>query len=256
MAKDVKVAGSTYLGVTGVELPLSAGNGTARFVDTSGDSVTAEHLENGYTAHDASGNQITGTMSRGAPLIVPGELTAIDGMAAVEIETELADIYAAAAAGRAVFLEGNDDGDATTLQLVAREYDDEEETYSLTFGAALFVNGIPAIISVSFNNETEGFLDVELMTDTKYDIEIRHNGNDDTWTANEYNIDALMAKRTPISVRAIEADGYQRNYFVFEVTIQSDFVEVVLLDMDPGAAAADQVIQLLVYPDGRVLRHQ
>ena len=34
-------------------------------VDISGDTVTAAHLETGYTAHDAEGNAITGTLSPG-----------------------------------------------------------------------------------------------------------------------------------------------------------------------------------------------
>ena len=188
----------------------------------------------------------------GAPLIVPGELTTIDGRAAVEIETDLADIYAAAAAGRAVFLEWNDDGDATRLLLVTREYDDG--AYSLTFGAALFVNGIPAIISVSFNNETEGFLDVELMTDAKYDIEIVYEAQYDLWEASEFDIDALNASAMPVRVRAVKVYGDQENYFVWKVALSSILVEVILINMDPDADAADQVIQLEVYPDGRVIR--
>ena len=188
----------------------------------------------------------------GAPLIVPGELTTIDGRAAVEIETDLADIYAAAAAGRAVLLEWNDDGDATRLFLVNREYDDG--AYSLTFGAAVFVNGIPAIISVSFNNETEGFLDVELMTDAKYDIEIVYDAQNDLWEASEFDIDALNASAMPVRVRAVKVYGDQENYFVWKVALSSILVEVILINMDPDADAADQVIQLEVYPDGRVIR--
>ena len=188
----------------------------------------------------------------GAPLIVPGELTTIDGRAAVEIETDLADIYAAAVAGRAVLLEWNDDGDATRLLLVTREYDDG--AYSLTFGAALFVNGIPAIISVSFNNETEGFLDVELMTDAKYDIEIVYEAQYDLWEASEFDIDALNASAMPVRVRAVKVYGDQENYFVWKVALSSILVEVILINMDPDADAADQVIQLEVYPDGRVIR--
>lgn len=69
MAKNVKVAGATYLGVTGVELPLSTGNGVAKFVDTSSDTVTKTVLVKGYTAHDASGNQITGEATIGERLL-------------------------------------------------------------------------------------------------------------------------------------------------------------------------------------------
>ena len=48
-----------------VDTPDSAG-GTVRTitaVDISSDTVTAAHLESGYTAHDAAGNAITGTLS-------------------------------------------------------------------------------------------------------------------------------------------------------------------------------------------------
>ena len=50
-----------------VDTPDSAG-GTIRTitaVDISEDTVTAAHLEQGYTAHDAEGNAITGTLSPG-----------------------------------------------------------------------------------------------------------------------------------------------------------------------------------------------
>lgn len=50
-----------------VDTPDSAG-GTVRTitaVDISSDTVTAAHLESGYTAHDAAGNAITGTLSPG-----------------------------------------------------------------------------------------------------------------------------------------------------------------------------------------------
>jgi hypothetical protein len=50
-----------------VDTPDSAG-GTVRTitaVDISSDTVTAAHLETGYTAHDAEGNPLTGTLSPG-----------------------------------------------------------------------------------------------------------------------------------------------------------------------------------------------
>ena len=50
-----------------VDTPDAAG-GTVRTitaVDISGDTVTAAHLEQGYTAHDAEGNPITGMLSPG-----------------------------------------------------------------------------------------------------------------------------------------------------------------------------------------------
>ena len=53
--------------VSVVDAPDSAG-GTVRTitgVDISSDTVTAAHLETGYTAHDAEGNPITGVLSPG-----------------------------------------------------------------------------------------------------------------------------------------------------------------------------------------------
>ena len=59
---DISLLGATYSDVPGVTLPKSGG-GTAYFVDTSNDTVTAETLDLGVTAHDASGAPITGTRS-------------------------------------------------------------------------------------------------------------------------------------------------------------------------------------------------
>ena len=67
MAQNITIAGAAYSDVPAVDLPKSGG-GTARFVDTSGDSVTAEHLESGYTAHGADGEPIQGELVKG---IVP-----------------------------------------------------------------------------------------------------------------------------------------------------------------------------------------
>lgn len=39
--------------------------GNTTLLDLTADTVTAEHLESGYTAHDADGNAITGTLTPG-----------------------------------------------------------------------------------------------------------------------------------------------------------------------------------------------
>lgn len=82
---------------------LDANGGTIRTitaVSLEGDTVTASHLESGYTAHDALGNPITGTMSPGtAPTlqakthIEPTESsqtirpdTGYDGLSSVQID--------------------------------------------------------------------------------------------------------------------------------------------------------------------------
>lgn len=47
-------------------------------IDLTGDTVTAAHLESGYTAHDANGNVITGTLVPGGdePTLVEKNITA------------------------------------------------------------------------------------------------------------------------------------------------------------------------------------
>ena len=64
MAQNVVIAGAAFPDVPAVNLAKSDG-GTALFVDTSGDSVTAAHLEQGYTAHNAAGEEINGELVPG-----------------------------------------------------------------------------------------------------------------------------------------------------------------------------------------------
>lgn len=59
MAQNVTIAGASYREVPAIDLP-KAGGGTARFVDTSGDTVTPEVLAAGYSAHNAAGEEIIG----------------------------------------------------------------------------------------------------------------------------------------------------------------------------------------------------
>lgn len=68
-----------------VDEPLPGG-GTAKHitgVDISSDTVDAAHLAQGYTAHDASGTAIVGTMSGGASNFVSGTFTTISSTGAV-----------------------------------------------------------------------------------------------------------------------------------------------------------------------------
>lgn len=60
MAQNVTINGVDYTGVPGVSIPLSARSGSALFVDTSEDTITAASLAHGVTAHDASGSPVTG----------------------------------------------------------------------------------------------------------------------------------------------------------------------------------------------------
>ena len=64
-ADGVKTAGTATAHAIGVNDTTDAAGGTIREfvgVDLGSDTVTAEHLELGYTAHDATGTAITGTM--------------------------------------------------------------------------------------------------------------------------------------------------------------------------------------------------
>lgn len=62
MAQNVTIAGASYSNVPAVKIPKSSG-GTATFTDTSDSTVTASHLETGYTAYDSTGTKITGTLN-------------------------------------------------------------------------------------------------------------------------------------------------------------------------------------------------
>ena len=192
---------------------------------------------------------------KGAPMIVHGQLAEIEGEVVVQIYEELEELYAAVIAKKPVILEWSTGDNSTMLQLVSGEYDAEEETYEFNFGAALFEVGNPCIVSATFDNSKNGLLELVQMTDVKYDIEIRHNGSDDTWAASEYDADALSAKMLPISVRAVKIGGGITYYYVLSVYNAYETVEVTLLDMGPNVSAANKVIQLVVLPDGRVLRN-
>lgn len=61
MAQDITLLNASYSDVPAVLLPKTGG-GTARFTDTSGDTVDAANLIDGYTAHDASGNLVIGAL--------------------------------------------------------------------------------------------------------------------------------------------------------------------------------------------------
>ena len=62
MSQSIRLWGATYSGVGGVKLPKST-SGTALFTDTSSDTVAADKMLNGYTAHDSSGTLVTGSVT-------------------------------------------------------------------------------------------------------------------------------------------------------------------------------------------------
>lgn len=66
MGQNVTIAGASYQDVPALDVPKTGG-GTARFVDTADDTVTPATLKSGVTAHDASGEKITGTLDTTPP---------------------------------------------------------------------------------------------------------------------------------------------------------------------------------------------
>ena len=62
MAKNITIAGASYTGVPAVNLQQTGG-GTAKFVDTSGATVTPDSLLEGFTAYGADGSIKTGTFT-------------------------------------------------------------------------------------------------------------------------------------------------------------------------------------------------
>ena len=62
MAQDVTIAGAAYAAVPGVALPLTAGGGSALFVDTADATASAADIASGMTAY-VNGEKVTGTGS-------------------------------------------------------------------------------------------------------------------------------------------------------------------------------------------------
>lgn len=95
-------------------------------------------------------------MAAAKPLIVHG--TWADGEGGnpntVTITTPLADIYEAAAADRAVFLEYANDGENTRMGLVTRNYDNG--AYTLAFSVGFLSSGKPAVAAVEFDDTLVG----------------------------------------------------------------------------------------------------
>ena len=65
-------------------------------IDISSDTVDAEHLAEGYTAHDAAGNAVFGTMSSssGSNVVVTPDLVDGTKIATITVDDVDSDIYA------------------------------------------------------------------------------------------------------------------------------------------------------------------
>lgn len=72
----------------------AVGGTTETLIDISGDTVDAEHLAAGYTAHDRSGAPVTGTAIGGSVVSVTPDLSEGTKVATVTVDGTDADIYA------------------------------------------------------------------------------------------------------------------------------------------------------------------
>lgn len=61
MAKNVVIRGVTYADVPSVEIPLADGEGTAKFLDTTGSNMQASDLRDGVTGFGPNG-EVYGTL--------------------------------------------------------------------------------------------------------------------------------------------------------------------------------------------------
>lgn len=66
MAKNVKINGVTYESVPEIDIPLSTGDGSAKFYDTSGANATTSDVLTGKTFYGSSGSMTGGMANNGA----------------------------------------------------------------------------------------------------------------------------------------------------------------------------------------------
>ena len=78
MAKSVKINGVTYENVPYVNIPLSGGSGSAKFVDTDSGDAAADDIRSGKKAW-VDGNEVTGTkpVKSAADVSVSGESVSV-----------------------------------------------------------------------------------------------------------------------------------------------------------------------------------
>ena len=63
MGKDIKIRNTTYLGAEEVNIPLAEGNGTAKFIEPSGSTLTGgSQMLDGIKSFDADGVLVTGNI--------------------------------------------------------------------------------------------------------------------------------------------------------------------------------------------------
>lgn len=100
---DVDVSGGAGAFVDTVE--QLAGGGDHHIitgVDISSDTVTAEHLEQGYTAHDSSGNAVVGTLVAGGGITIDSLATNTEPSGSITLGNEVTQLGDYALAGKPI----------------------------------------------------------------------------------------------------------------------------------------------------------
>lgn len=133
MAKSIKINGVTYSSVPYVNIPLSEGEGNAKFVDTDGTTAAASDLRNGKTAY-VNGSLVTGSV----PIKNSSDLTVSGNKVTAPAGIYDADASATVATGSAtptVAVTGNVLGTATSDYPI-------EITPKATVGSAGYITAI------------------------------------------------------------------------------------------------------------------
>lgn len=108
--------------------------------------------------------QVDRTINDTKPLIISGTLSNVEETLYVTITTPLADIYTAAEAGRAVFLEWTDseDGSTTRLNLTMRNH--VSEAYTVGFSTCTVSGGNGMVVACGFDNSLVGEIKIASAT--------------------------------------------------------------------------------------------
>lgn len=120
-----------------------------------GGSITVDEALSDTSENPVQNKVIAAALAAAKPLIVNGTFAAGEGgNNTVTITTPLADIYAAAQAGRTVLLEYTEDGVTTRMGLVT--YAVDNGAYTLAFSICIIMSDKPAVAAIEFDNSLVG----------------------------------------------------------------------------------------------------